>query len=99
MVEDVEKLTPEAKRHSLCESKLALNGKVGLESSEAAQHVASEIALPSERLCKSCAVENLATRILRPIEHDRHTRVHVRTVPDGRARSKRIPTYYVHRWC
>jgi hypothetical protein len=37
VVEDVEEFRPEAEAHFLCNTKLPLNGKVGLKRSEAAQ--------------------------------------------------------------
>ena len=46
MVEDVEELAAEAKLHSFCQMKLALEGEVRLRGSEAAEFVAREVALP-----------------------------------------------------
>src|SRR5215510_7947613 len=66
MIEDVEELSPEVKRHTLCKVKQPLQPHVSLPGAEAAQHIASEnslLACGSGR--KSRAIENLAAWILR----------------------------------
>ena len=79
VVEDIEELSPKAEIHLFSDAKLPLNCNIGLPSSETAQHIAREIALlTAGRWGKRCGIENLAARISRPIENERHSRVYVR---------------------
>src|SRR6266550_1554059 len=78
--------------------KLPLQTNIRLPSSEASQHVATEITLRSSgHRTKRCAIENLPARILRSKEFKRHTGVYVRTGRQNRARSKESCPNNVHR--
>jgi hypothetical protein len=60
---------------------LPLQRKICLPSSETPQHITPEIALlPAWRRGKSCLVENIAARILRPIEFKGHSWIYIRAV-------------------
>src|SRR5208337_1373365 len=97
VVEDVEELRPETEAYFLRDTKLPLKGEIELKRSEAAQDIASEIALlPGGRRAESCQVENLAAGILRAQQLKRHSGVHVGPVPEGGARGKRISPDYVN---
>ena len=74
MVEDVEELASEAKAYLLRQPKLPLNGKISLERSETAQHIAPEIALGSgRRRDERGFVEDFAAGILRSEKFQRHS--------------------------
>ena len=81
MVEDVEELGPETKPQSLGEMKLPLQRKIHLRRSETAQDIAPEISLlPFGWWSKSSFVEDIAARILRPIEFKGHSWIYIRAV-------------------
>ena len=72
--------------------KMPLKRDIGLPGSETPQHIASEIALlPGGRCGKSRRIESLAARILRAIEHKRHSGHHVRARIQRNAVRKTIP--------
>src|SRR5580704_10213669 len=74
MVEKVEEFGPKTQPHLFGEAKLALQPNIRLRRSETAEHIAPEIALlPRRRRGKRSRIERLASRILRPIEHKRHS--------------------------
>ena len=78
MVKYIEELRPEAEIQLFGDVKLPLDGNIGLPSSETAQHIAPEIALLTGRgWSKRHWIECLASGILRPIEHERHSWVYV----------------------
>src|SRR5262249_50516140 len=86
VVQDVEELSPESQPHILRNVKLPLERNIRLRSSESSQHVAPEITLlPGGRSRKSRLIENLATRISRPIEFKRRPRRDVTTGIEGDA--------------
>ena len=62
VIEEVEKLRPETKSHSLREPKLPLQCEVNLPRTKTSQHIASEIALRSRGRCgKRSAIEDFAS--------------------------------------
>jgi hypothetical protein len=72
-VKDVEEFRAEVEPQLFGQWKLPLNGEVDLGGSEAAQHIAAEIALPAVRWSgESGLVEDLVTRVPQPIEYERH---------------------------
>ena len=78
MVEDIEELSPEAEIQLFGDVKLPLQGNIGLPSSETAKHIAPEIALlTGGRRSKRRWIVCLASGILRPIKHERHSWVYV----------------------
>ena len=78
MVQDIEKLGPETKPDSFGDAKHPLYPDIGLRSTEAAQHIAPEIALLAGRRRSECRlVEDLAAGITRAVEFARHCWVHI----------------------
>jgi len=89
VVEDVEQLGPEPKRHLLSKVKLPLQPNIGLRSSETAQDVAAKIALLTNGRCsEGRLVEDFAARILRAKELKRHSRYDIWAWIEGYAISE-----------
>jgi hypothetical protein len=77
MVEDVEELGAKPKRYLLGQAKLLPQSKTNLPSPEASEDIPPQVALLTAwRRNKSCRIESLATRIRRPIKHQRHPRLY-----------------------
>src|SRR6266567_924195 len=90
VVKDVEELGSKTKPHLFGKVKLPLQRKIRLRSSETPQHITPEITLlPNGRCSKRSFVQNLAARILRPVELERHSRVDVRAEKERGGRKKR----------
>jgi hypothetical protein len=91
VVKNVEELGSETKPPFLGEVELALQCKIHLRCSETPQHIAPEITLLCGGRCgKRRWIESLAARILRSIEHKRHSSHDVRTGHEGDPVSKNL---------
>src|SRR5580658_8636097 len=98
MVEEVEELAPKTKPDLFGQLKLPLERDISLPGSKTPQHIASEISLlPGGRWSKGCWIESLASRILRPVEHKRHSGHYVRARIQIDAVRKDKSANYVHR--
>ncbi len=99
VVQDVEEFGPAAKAQPLGEAKDALQADVRLCSIEAAQHVASEIALPAGGdWIEGCFIEDLASRVSRPVEFQRYSWIYIRAGIKRCARSEENAANYADGW-
>src|SRR5580704_2324186 len=98
MIEEVEELAPKTKPDLFGQLKLPLKRDISLPGYKTPQHIAPEIALLSSgRWSKGGWIESLASRILRSIEHKRHSGHHVRARVQIDAVRKDKSANHVHR--